>query len=122
MLEADVLDPANICEGDGAVSSTKCSPSSAASPTRAGRFRYPPPARSRPGGRQVTNVGDDPVEVRDIDSEGLDVISGRPVLAPGETLTLTGVDVGTVLLQAYEPGSDSELVGPRIERTVDCGP
>jgi hypothetical protein len=67
----------------------------------------------------VTNAGDDPVEVRDIDDRGRNVIRGRPELGPGESLTLERVPDGTVALQAFDPESGDPL-GPVVERTVDC--
>lgn len=72
----------------------------------------------------VTNVGSTPVEVRDLDVTGRsqDVVTGRPVLPPGESTTLAPVSDGRVELQAFAPGSVGDAVGPVHVRNVDCTP
>lgn len=67
----------------------------------------------------VTNAGGDTVEVRDIDSSGQDVIDGRPTLAPGESLTLTGVGDGAVVVRAYDP-TTGDPVAPAVGVSPNC--
>ena len=66
----------------------------------------------------ITNVSGKRVELRDIDGEGVDAVDGRPVLDPGESYTKTGVDDGTAVLAAYEPGSNERIGTTRAE--IDC--
>lgn len=74
------------------------------------------------GALTVTNVGDEAVEVRDLDVTGdsQNVVDGRPVLDPGESLMLSGVADGPVELQAFAPGTVGDAVGERYDRPVDC--
>lgn len=132
ILDADVLDPASICEGDGRVTfeavldeldrfddhgDGEGPPDDGESPLRVTVSC----AGDDPATVEITNTGDETVEARDIDDEGMDVITGRPELEPGETLTLSGVGDGTFVLRAFEPGTESAAVGPKIARSVDCG-
>ena len=68
----------------------------------------------------VTNEGGDPVELRDIDAEGRDVLDGRSRLAPGASTTLADVGDGPVVLAAFDPDS-GDRIGDRVRVTVDCG-
>jgi hypothetical protein len=68
----------------------------------------------------VTNVAERTIQVRDIDSAGLDVLNGRPQLDPGESLALDGVPDGTAVLRAFDPAT-GEPIAPAVETTVDCG-
>jgi len=67
----------------------------------------------------ITNVSDERIELRDIDSAGLNVVNGRPELGPGESVTTDGLSDGTGVLRAYDPENGNPL-GPEIEVPVDC--
>lgn len=65
----------------------------------------------------VANAGARTVEVRDLDDEGGDLVSGRPLVRPDERLEFTGVDDGTYVLQAFDP-DDGTAVAPPVEVRV----
>ena len=74
---------------------------------------------ARPARVTVTNVGDAAYELRDIDSAGIDALTGRPVLDPGETYTMDDLPNGTAVFRAFEPGTNNG-VGPRLRVEIDC--
>ncbi|WP_152039739.1 hypothetical protein [Salinigranum salinum] len=80
--------------------------------------KQPLEATSSGGTVRIRNVSDGPVEVRDLDREGGDLLSGRPVVGPDEVLEITGVDGGTYYVQAWDTDDDSPLAPP-VELVVD---
>lgn len=50
----------------------------------------------------IENVADRPLQVRDLDAEGGDLLDGRPRLDPGAMLTLRGVAAGSYVVQAWD--------------------
>jgi hypothetical protein len=74
---------------------------------------------ARPARVTVTNVSDITYELRDIDSAGIDALTGRPLLDPGETYVMDNLPNGVVVLRAFEPGTNTPI-GPRRRVEIDC--
>jgi hypothetical protein len=74
---------------------------------------------TRPASVTVTNVSETAYELRDIDSAGIDALTGRPVVGPGETYTMDGLPNGTAVFRAFEPETN-DAVGPRLRVEIDC--
>lgn len=67
----------------------------------------------------VTNRSDDAVQVCDVGSRERDLVSGKPELGSEESLTVSGVGNGPVVLRAFDPES-GDPVGVKVEKTVQC--
>jgi hypothetical protein len=74
---------------------------------------------ARPAQVTVTNVSDETYELRDIDSAGIDALTGRPLLEPGETYTMDHLPNGVAVFRAFEPGTNTPI-GPRRQVEIDC--
>ncbi|MFC6940412.1 hypothetical protein ACFQE8_10645 [Salinirubellus sp. GCM10025818] len=74
---------------------------------------------ARPARVTVTNVSDVTYELRDIDSAGIDALTGRPLLEPGETYTMDHLPNGVAVFRAFEPGTNTPI-GPRRRVEIDC--
>ena len=67
----------------------------------------------------ITNVTEMTVQLRDIDSQGVDAVNGRPVLGPGQSYTKRGVPTGTAVLAAWDPETN-ERISENMSFEIDC--
>lgn len=67
----------------------------------------------------ITNQSDQAVLVCDVGPRKQDIISGKPEVGSQETLTISGVENGRVVLRVFDAESGNPI-GVEVEKTVQC--